>query len=87
MGDIVGLKAGEANDIVNTVEELGTESRFQRLFFSRFYLAVVFDRAKPGGAALFPWCAAQIRGQDDHCVAKIYLPTLGIGQPTIFEYL
>ena len=79
----------EDDRVVDAVQELRAEVSLQRVVHLLLHLRVV-DRLVAGTEAdrrLAQILGAEVRGHDQHGVAEVDRPTLGVGEATLFEDL
>ncbi len=82
----------EDDDLINAVEEFGSESAFQGIFYVSTQFTVVEGAfvtvaAESNGAPLGSELGADIAGHNDDRIAEINEVALPIGQPAVFQDL
>src|SRR5439155_7112499 len=77
---IVALQPVEQDDLVDAVEEFGTEARpYHRHYLVAYRIAILTFRL------ICQEFRAEIRGHDDQRVAEIHRMALTIGEPAVIE--
>jgi len=92
---VVRVQGVEDDDCVHAVQELGAEKVphlredlvLHRLVFSQFGGLTVTARGESPGCTPDDLLGSHVGGHDEHRVAKIDLPSLGVGQAAIFHDL